>query len=100
MGTRFGAELPGPHPAQEDVDDLRGSSPFRDLGQAALLPVHGSSHECPLEGPLTLQCSVRQADVAVGGNVCPFVLPSLIRLYSLRELPRALGSQPSAFVAS
>jgi hypothetical protein len=25
MGTRFGAELPGPHPPQEYVDDLRRS---------------------------------------------------------------------------
>ena len=32
MGTRFGAELPGPHPPQEDIDDLRGSSPFREVG--------------------------------------------------------------------
>jgi hypothetical protein len=32
MGTRFGAKLPGPRPPQEDIDDLRGSSPFREVG--------------------------------------------------------------------
>src|SRR5688572_1268988 len=25
---------------------------------------------CPVQGPLTLQCSVGQADLAVGGDVC------------------------------
>jgi hypothetical protein len=41
MGTRFGAELPGPQPPQEYVDDLRGSfSPLANLGQATLIPVH------------------------------------------------------------
>jgi hypothetical protein len=32
MGTRFGAELPGPHPPQEYVDDLRGSFSLRESG--------------------------------------------------------------------
>jgi hypothetical protein len=30
---------------------------------------------CPQAGPLTLQCSVGQADLAIGGDVRPFVLP-------------------------
>ncbi len=32
--------------------------------------------------PLTLQCSVGQADLAVGGDVRPFVLPLLTRIPS------------------
>jgi hypothetical protein len=31
MGTRFGAELPGPHPPQEYVDDLRGSFSLQEI---------------------------------------------------------------------
>jgi hypothetical protein len=60
MGTRFGAELPGPHPPQEYVDDLRGSISLQESGRAGLLPVHRSSHECRPEGVLIRVCLARQ----------------------------------------
>jgi hypothetical protein len=43
------------------------------------------SPDAPVAGPLTLQCSVGQADLAVGGDVRPFVLPCADDRYRLPE---------------
>jgi hypothetical protein len=58
----------------------------------------------PLTRPLTLQCSVGQADLAVGGDVRPFVLtfarPGLVsRLRFPSGSVRLLGSHAAAVSA-
>jgi hypothetical protein len=53
---------------------LPGCSAVVSFGHWVLDSDRGRRKSCK-PGPLTLQCSVGQADLAVGGDVRPFVLP-------------------------
>jgi len=44
--------------------------------------ISSEKERCPRAGPLTLQCSVGQADLAVGGDVRPFVRPHARQVHS------------------